>query len=112
MWNLDSIIINAGIGFYEGIMEINEIDINKMIEVNFTGIVWSVQAAVPEFRKQGFGDIIIIASVAGLQGGSNEAVYAGTNNEFTIDLGRAKGDPTLENYLSPDDVALQTVITL
>ncbi len=81
------------------------------------------------------GDIVIVSSVAGLRGGQDEAVYAatkfaqvglsgaldrevraegirvsticpaGVHTEFAIGAGRTAGDPALDNYLRPEDVA-------
>jgi 3-oxoacyl-[acyl-carrier protein] reductase len=88
------------------------------------------------------GDIVIVASVAGYRGGPNEAVYAatksaqlglarsleqelrpegirvtsicpaGTHTEFAIGAGRTEGDPDLDNYLRPTDVAFQILTVL
>src|ERR1019366_4775200 len=117
-------------------------DMANMINVNFTGTVWTVRAVVPQLRKAGGGDVVIVASVAGLRGNANEAVYAGTkfaqvglagsldreltpegirvtaicpagtNTEFAIGAGRTEGDPALNDYMSPADVAFQIVTAL
>jgi len=75
---LDSVVANAGLGHYGGISDNSDADMANMINVNFTGTVWTVRAAVPQLRKAGGGDVVIVASVAGLRGDANEAVYAGT----------------------------------
>ena len=67
---LDSVVANAGLGFYGGITDLSDEDIQTMIDVNLAGTVWTVRAAVPAFREQGGGDLVIVASVAGLRGGS------------------------------------------
>lgn len=138
----DGVIANAGLGHYGGISDISDADVANMINVNFTGTVWTVRAAVPELRKAGGGDIIIVSSVAGLRGGATQAVYggtkyaqvgladcmnreltpegirvtaicpAGTHTEFAIGAGRTEGDPLLEDYLRPSDVAFQIVTAL
>lgn len=78
---LDSVVPNAGVGFYAGICDYDDDAVAEVIETNYSGTVWAVRAAVPQFRKQGEGgDIVIIASVAGFRGGGNEAVYAGTKH--------------------------------
>ncbi|HYY11655.1 MAG TPA: SDR family oxidoreductase [Kineosporiaceae bacterium] len=76
---LDSLVANAGIGFYGGIEDTSDGDLDQMMQVNFAGTVWSVRAAVPQLRSQGDGgDLVIVSSVAGFRGGADEAVYAGT----------------------------------
>jgi 3-oxoacyl-[acyl-carrier protein] reductase len=140
---LDSLVANAGIGFYGGIEDTSDDDLTRMIEVNFSGTVWSVRAAVPQLRRQGDGgDLVLVSSVAGLRGGADEAVYAGTKfaqvglagsldrelredgirvtaicpagveTEFAIGAGRTEGDPALAAYLRPEDVAFQIVTVL
>ena len=140
---LDSLVANAGIGLYGGIEDSSDDDLTRMIEVNFSGTVWSVRAAVPQLRRQrDGGDLVLVSSVAGLRGGADEAVYAGTKfaqvglsgsldrelredgirvtaicpagveTEFAIGAGRTEGDPALAAYLRPEDVAFQIVTVL
>ncbi|MDH5277647.1 MAG: SDR family oxidoreductase [Actinomycetota bacterium] len=140
---LDSIVPNAGIGMYGGILDYTDDEIARMIDTNFTGTVWSVRAAVPAMLETtGGGDVVIVASVAGLRGGGDEDVYAatkfaqvglagaldrelrergvrvtavcpaGVETEFAIGAGRTAGDPSLEAYLRPEDVAHAVVTVL
>ncbi len=134
---LDTMVANAGIGMYGGIEDASDEDLARMIDVNLAGTVWAVRAAVPQLRDQGGGDIVIVASVAGLRGDANEAVYAatkhgqmglagaldrelrregirvtalcpaGVSTEFAIGAGRTEGDPALDDYLEPQDIAFQ-----
>jgi 3-oxoacyl-[acyl-carrier protein] reductase len=139
---LDTMVANAGIGLYGGIEDASDDDLVRMLEVNLSGTVWAVRAAVPQMRQQGSGDIIIVASVAGLRGDGNEAVYAatkhgqmglagaldrevrrdgirvtalcpaGVSTEFAIGAGRTEGDPALDEYLKPQDIAFQVLTVL
>jgi NADP-dependent 3-hydroxy acid dehydrogenase YdfG len=134
---LDSIVVNAGIGMYGGILDATDSDLTTMMRTNVEGTVWAVRAAVTQFRRvpNAGGDIVIVASVAGLRGGADEAVYAatkfaqvglagaldrevrpegirvtticpaGVHTEFAIGAGRTEGDPALDDYLQPEDVA-------
>jgi NADP-dependent 3-hydroxy acid dehydrogenase YdfG len=132
---LDSIVINAGIGMYGGILDRTDDELQTMMRTNLEGTVWAARAAVRHFRAARAGDIVIVASVAGLRGGADEAVYAatkfaqvgfagaldrevrtdgirvtaicpaGVETEFAIGAGRTEGDPALADYLRPDDVA-------
>ena len=78
---LDTIVANAGIGSYGGILDLEDAALTEMVETNFLGTVWSVRSAVKQFRAQGDGgDIVIVSSVAGFRGGPDEAVYAGTKH--------------------------------
>lgn len=140
--HLDAVVVNAGLGFYGGIEDGTDDQMRQLVEVNVEGSVWTARAAVPELRRTGGGDIVFVASVAGLRGGPQEAVYAatkfaqvgmagamerelrphgirvsaicpaGTNTEFALGVGRTAGDPALESYLAAEDVAFQIVTVL
>ncbi|MCW2914208.1 MAG: short-chain dehydrogenase/reductase [Actinomycetia bacterium] len=76
---LDSIVVNAGMGAYGGILDATDDELTTMLRTNIDSSVWAVRAAVQQFRHVGEGgDIVVISSVAGLRGGGNEAVYAAT----------------------------------
>jgi len=78
---LDTMVANAGIGAYGGIMDLDNAQLTEMVETNYLGTVWTVRSAVRQFRAQGGGgDLIIVGSVAGFRGGADEAVYAGTKH--------------------------------
>jgi NADP-dependent 3-hydroxy acid dehydrogenase YdfG len=139
---VDSLVANAGIGIYGGILDQTDEQLAEMINTNFTGTVWSVRAALPAMLAAGGGDVVIVSSVAGLRGGPDEAVYAGTkfaqvglagaidrevrergvrvttiapagvHTEFAIGHGRTEGDPMLDGYLRPEDVAGAVVTVL
>ncbi len=76
----DSIVVNAGIGMYGGILDRSDDDLQTMMRTNVEGTVWAVRAAVAQFRRvpAAGGDVVIVSSVAGLRGGDDEAVYAAT----------------------------------
>ncbi len=141
---LDSVVANAGIGMYGGILDSSDDDLRLMMRTNFEGTVWAVRAAVTQFRSapDAGGDVVVVSSVAGLRGGDDEAVYAatkfaqvglagaldrevraegirvtticpaGVHTEFAIGAGRTEGDPALEEYLRPEDVAHAIVTVL
>lgn len=87
---VDSVVANAGIGFYGGLLDSTPEQIRLMVEVNLLGTVWLARAALRQFRTQGDGgDIVIIGSVAGLLiGGGKEAVYAASKGA-QVNLGHA-----------------------
>jgi NAD(P)-dependent dehydrogenase (short-subunit alcohol dehydrogenase family) len=77
---VDSVVANAGVGFYGGVLDVTADQVGLMIDVNLKGTIWLSRAAVRRFRTQGDGgDIVVVGSVAGLLiGGGKEAVYAAT----------------------------------
>ncbi|MHB1534789.1 MAG: SDR family oxidoreductase [Acidimicrobiales bacterium] len=110
-------------------------ELAEIMETNLAGTVWAVRAAVPAMLSAGGGDIVIVASVAGIRGGGNEAVYAatkfaqvglagsldrelrekgirvcaicpaGVSTEFAMGRGRTPDMPGLDRMLRPEDVA-------
>ena len=78
---LDSVVPNAGIGMYGGVLDHTDEQLVEMMDTNYAGTVWTVRAAVPELLRTGDGgDIVIVSSVAGFRGGEDEAVYTGTKH--------------------------------
>ena len=78
---LDTVVANAGIGAYGGILDLDDDLLREMVETNYLGTVWTVKSGVRQFRAQGGGgDIVIVSSVAGYRGGADGAVYAGTKH--------------------------------
>jgi NADP-dependent 3-hydroxy acid dehydrogenase YdfG len=132
---IDSLIANAGIGMYGGILDHTDEALATMLDTNVGGTVWPIRAVLPEMLEAGRGDIVIVASVAGFRGGADEAVYAatkfaqvglagsldrelrskgirvtvigpaGTATEFAIGSGRTVDMPELQTYLHPEDIA-------
>jgi 3-oxoacyl-[acyl-carrier protein] reductase len=77
---IDSLVANAGIGLYGGILDYSDERLNEMMETNLQGTIWSVRAAVPFLKKSGGGDILIVASVSSYRSKKNQAVYAATKH--------------------------------
>jgi NADP-dependent 3-hydroxy acid dehydrogenase YdfG len=49
-----------------------------MIDINIKGVLYGIAAALPVFRKQGFGHFVNTASTAGHKTVPNQSVYSGT----------------------------------
>jgi NADP-dependent 3-hydroxy acid dehydrogenase YdfG len=77
---LDVLINNAGIGPISPLDDLRVDDWDDMIDVNLKGTLYGIAAALPVFRKQGFGHFINIISTAGLKIVPTMAVYAATKN--------------------------------
>lgn len=139
---IDALVANAGIGAYGGIMDLTDEKLREMMDINVAGTVWPIRAAVPHFLEQGEGDIVIVASVAGIRSGDDEAVYAatkfaqiglaggldrelrdkkirvsticpgGTATEFAMGAGRTPGMPGLDDMMRPENIADAIVTVL
>lgn len=63
---IDVLINNAGIG-YRSFVELAEDDsLDSIVAINWKGVVKVSRAFIPVFRKQSYGQIINISSIAGL----------------------------------------------
>ena len=72
---LDTLINNAGAGFIRTTEQASEDDINRVMDVNFTGVVRCTKAVIPHMRKQRSGHVINISSVGGLVGQPFNEIY-------------------------------------
>ncbi|MNI18177.1 putative oxidoreductase [compost metagenome] len=75
---LDVFINNAGVMPISPLDELLVEDWESMIDVNMKGVLYGIAAALPVFRKQGFGHFVNTASTAGHKTVPNQSVYSGT----------------------------------
>ncbi|MGD0034462.1 SDR family oxidoreductase [Paenibacillus illinoisensis] len=75
---LDVFINNAGIMPISPLDELRVEDWESMIDINIKGVLYGIAAALPVFRKQGFGHFVNTASTAGHKTVPNQSVYSGT----------------------------------
>lgn len=66
--SFDIMICNAGFGFYGTVEETPPDIMRRMIEVNFMGTFYGARAALPIFRAQQRGHLIIVSSIVGQRG--------------------------------------------
>jgi len=77
---LDVLISNAGIGPISPLADVRVEDWEAMLDVNVKGLLYGIAAALPIFRRQGFGHFVNTVSTAGIQISPTMAVYAATKN--------------------------------
>ena len=77
---LDVLVNNAGIGLISPLDDLRVDEWEEMIDVNLKGVLYGIAAALPVFRKQGFGHFVNTISTAGLRIVPLQSVYAGTKN--------------------------------
>ncbi|WP_184542368.1 SDR family oxidoreductase [Mucilaginibacter sp. FT3.2] len=75
---LDVIINNAGIAPLSLLDELRVDDWDSMIDVNIKGVLHGIAAALPVFRKQGFGHVINTASTAAFVINPLSVIYSAT----------------------------------
>jgi NADP-dependent 3-hydroxy acid dehydrogenase YdfG len=132
---LDILVNNAGVGAYGPYLELDPGHLEEMVDVNLKGTLYAVRSALPHLLRSDAADIVTIASVAGLRGLPNEAVYCaskfgqvgfmraldhelreygvrctnvcpgGVATDFAMGRGRTPEMPELKGMMSADDVA-------
>jgi NADP-dependent 3-hydroxy acid dehydrogenase YdfG len=75
---LDILINNAGIMPVSPLDDLRVEDWENMIDINIKGVLYGIAAALPVFRKQGFGHFVNTASTAGHKTVPNQSVYSAT----------------------------------
>lgn len=73
---IDILIANAGAAESAAFAKSDAALFKRMMDVNFMGVVHSIQGALPSLRERPHGRIIAIASTAGLKGYGYVSAYA------------------------------------
>ncbi len=139
---VDIVVNNAGVGKYGPLLDFTPADYDWIMDTNMRTSFLVTRAFLPTLLAKGSGDLIFVASVAGLKGLPNEAVYCaskfaqvgfaqaldhevrekgirvsviapgGVKTEFAFGTGRTPGDPRLEAFLRPEEVAEAVIFAL
>lgn len=73
---VDILINNAGIGDFGSIEEMPTETWEQVIKTNLFGVYYAAKTVYAYMKEKGQGDIINVASTAGLKGGPNMSAYA------------------------------------
>jgi len=74
---IDICIANAGIaGINKPVWEYTLAEWDRLIRVDLTSVFLTTRAFVPHMVDQGYGRIVIVSSIAGLEGAANNAAYS------------------------------------
>jgi len=73
---IDILVANAGIAESAPFAKSDAVLFQRMMDVNFMGVVHSIQAALPSMKDRPYGRIIAIASTAGLKGYAYVSAYS------------------------------------
>ncbi len=76
--HLDVMICNAGFGIAGAIDDITPEQMHKLMDVNYNGTYLATRAALPQFRAQGHGHVIIVSSIVGKRGVPYMGAYSAT----------------------------------
>lgn len=101
---LDALINNAGFGPISPLDDLRVDEWEAMIDINIKGVLFGIAAALPVFRKQGFGHFVNIASTAGHKTVANQTVYSATKfavRALSEGLRQEAGDKLRVTIISP-----------
>ena len=102
---LDIVVANAGLGSTGFVAQGNFERDRAVIETNVIGALATVDAAIALFRRQGYGQIVGITSVAGYRGLPTSASYSASKAALStyLDAVRAEthGEPITVTALAP-----------
>ena len=73
---IDMLIANAGIAESAPFGKSDAALFRRMMDVNFMGVVHTIQAALPSMRDRPYGRIVAVASTAGLKGYAYVSAYS------------------------------------
>lgn len=137
---IDILVNNAGIGGYRPFLEWSEDDYDKIMATNAKSTWLFCREVIPHMQKQKGGQIINVASVAGLSGYPSEAIYCaskfaqigltqaldreffqegikvsavcpgGVETYFALGDGRTEGADNLKGFSTAEDVAEAVVM--
>lgn len=101
---LDVLVNNAGIGPISPLDDLRVDEWDDMIDVNLRGVLHGIAAALPVFRRQGFGHLVTVASTAAYRTVPGQAVYSATKTAVRAvceGLRQEVGDATRVTVVSP-----------
>ncbi len=73
---LDLVVNNAGVGDLRPMHLLDDKTFRRVVDVNFSGVFYTMRAAIPHLLERGGGVIVNVASLSGLGPTRNEAVYS------------------------------------
>lgn len=74
---IDVLVNNAGMGYARSLEQADLADIERIIDINFTGAARCTKAVMPHMRKARAGHVVNISSVGGLVGQPFHEIYCG-----------------------------------
>jgi len=75
---LDVMVCNAGFGIYGAIDDITPDQMRRLMDINYFGTYYAARAALPVFRRQQRGHLIVVSSIVGKRGVPFMGAYSAT----------------------------------
>lgn len=80
---VDTLINNAGLGYFGYLEQQPMEEITTMINTNLLGVIHATRSVLPSLKAQKSGHIINISSIAGIEGYQQVSVYCATKYAIT-----------------------------
>jgi short-subunit dehydrogenase len=75
---VDLLIANAGVGVPTLLQPLNVPDVETMVRVNLLGVIYALEAVLPEMLQHGRGHVVAVSSLASYKGLPGESGYCAT----------------------------------
>jgi short-subunit dehydrogenase len=83
---VDLMIANAGVGMPTLLDPLNISDIERMVQVNVLGVVYSIESVLPEMLQRGRGHLAAVSSLAAYKGLPGESAYCASKAAVNVYL--------------------------
>lgn len=83
---IDLLIANAGVGMPTLLDPLNISDVEQMVRINFLGVIYSLEAVLPEMLRRGQGHVAAVSSLAAYKGLPGESAYCATKAGVNVYL--------------------------
>lgn len=93
---VDVFFANAGIMPGSNVSELRTEDWNNLVDINCKGVLNSVAAVYPEFKKNNSGHFIVTSSIAGIRSTPGNAVYSATKHFVRVFIDSWRSEATAE----------------
>ncbi len=106
---IDILIANAGVaGVMKKAFEHTDEDWDRMLSRNLTSVFRCCRAVLPHMVERGYGRIVVVSSIAGMEGAANNAGYSAAKAGaigFTKALGKElAGSGVIANCVTPSGI--------
>jgi short-subunit dehydrogenase len=81
---VDLLIANAGVGLPTLLEPMNTPDIEAMVRVNVLGVVYALEAVLPEMLRRGRGHVAALSSLAAYKGLPGESAYCASKAAVNV----------------------------
>jgi short-subunit dehydrogenase len=72
---VDLLVANAGVGMPTLLEPLNVEDVERMVKVNLLGVIYAIEAVLPEMLRRGRGHLAAVSSLAAYKGLPGESGY-------------------------------------